>query len=66
MFDAGENTLGVAANANAGSDRLRRNSSAGITRKHVDRASLRSRMRLYRLTPKKLVGSLHGCGFQAS
>ena len=64
VFCAGENTLGVAANANAGSDRLRRNSSAGTTRKHVDRASLRSRMRLHRLTPKKLVGSFHGCGFQ--
>ena len=61
---AGENTLGVAANATAGSDRLRRNSSAGTTRKHVDRASLRSRMRLHRLTPQKLVGSFHGCGFQ--
>ena len=64
MFYAGENTLGVAANANAGSDRLRRNSSAGTTRKHVDRASLQGRMRLHRRNPKKLVGFFHECGLQ--
>ena len=38
--------------ANAESDRLRRNSSAGTTRKHVDRASLQGRMRLHRRNPK--------------
>ena len=50
--------------ANAESDRLRRNSSAGTTRKHGDRASLRSRMRLHRHNPKKLVGFFHECGLQ--
>ena len=50
--------------ANAESDRLRRNSSAGTTRKHVDRASLQGRMRLHRRNPKKLVGFFHECGLQ--